>query len=95
MCELTFLDASDDILEEVDGDALRRWQVSEGVNRQELVDLVLGTELGAELCRGDLLHRACFYYLCVTFNYSEPPSVIGLNYSTWGPVPLLVMVAGI
>lgn len=63
MFVLTLLDASDDILEEVDGDALRRWQVSEGVDCQELVDLVLCTELGAELCRGDLLHRNRFYYL--------------------------------
>jgi len=82
MSVLTFLDASDDILEEVDSDALRRWQKSESVDSQELVDLVLCTELGAEFCRGDLLHRASFYYLYVTLNYSEPLLVIKLNKST-------------
>ena len=41
------------ILEKVNGDAVRRWQVSAHIDVHELVDFVLGLELGSELFSGD------------------------------------------
>ena len=52
---LTLLLPADDVLEEVDGDTLWRREVCLGINGEELVHLVLGTELGGELRRGDSL----------------------------------------
>ena len=46
---LTLLVPPDDVLEEVDGDALRRRQICLGIDGEELVDLVLGAELRGEL----------------------------------------------
>ena len=50
---LTLLDAADNVLEEVDRDALRPRKVCFGVDGQELVHLVLRAELRGELCCGD------------------------------------------
>ena len=52
---LTLLLPPDDVLEEVDGDALRRRQICLGIDGEELVHLVLGAELRGELCGGDAL----------------------------------------
>ena len=46
---LTLLFPSDDVLEEVNGDALWRREISLGIDGEELVHLVLGTEFRGEL----------------------------------------------
>ena len=46
---LTLLHSSDDVLEEVDGDALWRREICLGIDGEELVHLVLGTKLRGEL----------------------------------------------
>ena len=52
---LTLLLPPDDVLEEVNGDTLWRREICLGIDSEELVHLVLGAELGGELCRGDSL----------------------------------------
>ena len=52
---LTLLFPSDDVLEEVNGDALWRREICLGIDGEELVYLVLGPELRGELCCGDTL----------------------------------------
>ena len=52
---LTLLLPPDDVLEEVNGDTLGSREVCLGIDSEELVHLVLGAELGGELCRGDSL----------------------------------------
>ena len=52
---LTLLLPPDDVLEEVNRDTLWSWEVCLGIDSEELVHLVLGTELGRELRRGDSL----------------------------------------
>ena len=46
--KLTFLGAADQVLEEVDGDAIITWEIGIAVNGQEVVDLPLGSGLGGE-----------------------------------------------
>ena len=46
---LTLLFPSDDVLEEVNGDALWRREICLGIDGEELVHLVLGTKLRGEL----------------------------------------------
>ena len=58
---LTLLFPSDDVLKEVNGDALWRREICLGIDGEELVHLVLGTELGGELCRGDSLFGRGMY----------------------------------
>ena len=58
---LTLLLPPDDVLEEVNRDTLRSWEVCLGIDSEELVHLVLGTELGGELCRGDSLFGGGMY----------------------------------
>ena len=52
---LTLLAAHNQVLEEVDGDALFRRQDCPDVNREELVHLALAPELGGEGGSGDAL----------------------------------------
>ena len=52
---LTLFDAADQIFQKVDGDALGRREVRDGVDGEELVHLVLGAELRRELGRRDAL----------------------------------------
>ena len=54
---LTLLLPADEVLEEVDCDALWRWQVGGHVDGEEGVHLVLGAELGRELGGGNALLR--------------------------------------
>ena len=58
---LTLLHPPDDVLEEVNRDTLWSWEVCLGIDSEELVHLVLGTELGGELCRGDSLFGGGMY----------------------------------
>ena len=60
---LTLFDAADQIFQKVDGDALGRGQVGKRVDREELVHLVLGAELGRERRSGDLLWCLGLYHL--------------------------------
>ena len=58
---LTLLLPPDDVLEEVNRDTLWSWEVCLSIYSEELVHLVLGTELGGELCRGDSLFGGGMY----------------------------------
>ena len=58
---LTLLLPPDDVLEEVNRDTLWCRQVCLGIDSEELVHLVLGTELGGELRRGDSLLGGSMY----------------------------------
>ena len=53
--KLTFLLAIGQVFEEVDGDALGRWQVGRYIDGHEKVDFVLRLELGGKLLGGDAL----------------------------------------
>ena len=59
---LTLFDAADQIFQKVDGDALGRGQVGKRIDRQELVHLILGTELRSKLRSGDLSWCLVFYH---------------------------------
>ncbi len=55
MEKLTLLEATDEILEEVDGDGIICWQIHADVDAEEVVDLALAVELRCEGCSSDLL----------------------------------------